>query len=162
MVRFTNNLIFLVTVYPRPFFFFFSLKSPAPPLGYLGHSAHFPRSSSISFIHNMYSYSIQIQDGPVWSGLGICSSRSVIFLTIKCCVPSTALLTGGKKFTYAYEGSRSPHECVLHWNPLDFRQKSDTVLTDLYIYCIRLLINISIYRSHTWIQSSAKNHIAFR
>ena len=50
-------------------YFFFSLKSPAPPLGYLGHSAHITRSSSICFIHNMYRYSIQIQDGPVWSGL---------------------------------------------------------------------------------------------
>ena len=49
--------------------FVFSLKSPAPPLGYLGHSAHIPRSSSICFIYNMYRYSIQILDGPVWSGL---------------------------------------------------------------------------------------------
>jgi hypothetical protein len=49
--------------------FIHSLKSPAPPLGYLGHSAHIPRSSSICIIHNMYRYSIQIQDGPVWSGL---------------------------------------------------------------------------------------------
>ena len=53
--------------------FFFLMKSPAPPLGYLGHSAHIPRSSSISFIHNMYRYSIQVQDGPVWSGLEIIS-----------------------------------------------------------------------------------------
>ena len=51
------------------FLIFFLLKSPAPPLGYLGNSAHIPRSSSICFIHNMYRYSIQIQDGPVWSGL---------------------------------------------------------------------------------------------
>ena len=49
--------------------FFFSLKSPTPPLSYLGHSAHIPWSSSICFIHNMNIYSIQIQDGPVWSGL---------------------------------------------------------------------------------------------
>ena len=44
--------------------FIHSLKSPAPPLGYLGYSAHIPRFSSICFIHNMYRYRIQIQDGP--------------------------------------------------------------------------------------------------
>ena len=61
--------IFICYLYSDLFsFFYFSLKSPAPPLGYLGHSAHIPRSSSVSFIHNMYIYSIQIQDGPVWSG----------------------------------------------------------------------------------------------
>ena len=52
----------------RTWFHFISLKSPASPLGYLGHSAHIPRSSSISFIHNLYWYNIQIQNSPVWSG----------------------------------------------------------------------------------------------
>ena len=29
----------------------------------------------------------------------------------------------GKRFTHAYEGSRSAHASVLHWNPPDFRKK---------------------------------------
>ena len=30
----------------------------------------------------------------------------------------------GKKFMYAYDGSRSPHACALHWNPPGFRKKN--------------------------------------
>jgi hypothetical protein len=33
------------------------------------------------------------------------------------------LLTSAKKFTLAYEGSRSPHASALHWNPSGFRKK---------------------------------------
>ena len=33
------------------------------------------------------------------------------------------LLTGGKKLTHAYEGSRSPHASAPNWIPPDFRKK---------------------------------------
>ena len=34
------------------------------------------------------------------------------------------LLTGGRKFSHAYESSRSSHVSALHWNPPDFRKKN--------------------------------------
>ena len=38
----------------------------------------------------------------------------------------------GKKFTHAYEGSRSPLACALHWNPPGFcKKRSSTFLTNL-------------------------------
>ena len=47
------------------------------------------------------------------------------------------LLTGGKnKFKYAYEGSTSPHSSTLHWNPLGFRKRSDTFLTEYYKHIV--------------------------
>ena len=65
-----------------------------------------------------------------------CSSSSVIFLTMKnrrehwtllhsnAACHQLTLLTGGKKFTYAYEGPRSPYASALHWNSAGFRKQN--------------------------------------
>ena len=64
-----------------------------------------------------------------------CYSLPVIFLTMKirrehkklprsnAACGQLTLLTGGKEFMYAYEGSRSPHASAPHWNPHGFRRK---------------------------------------
>ena len=49
--------------------------------------------------------------------------RALNTTSFKCCLPSTEPMTGGKKFTYAYDGSRSPHASNRHWNPPGFRKK---------------------------------------
>ena len=57
-----------------------------------------------------------------------CSSRSVIFLTMKILrehrtLPHSFAACHQLTFRYAYEGSRSPHASALHWNPPGFCKK---------------------------------------
>ena len=43
--------------------------------------------------------------------------------SFKCSLPSTDSIEGRKKFTYAYEGSRSPHASALFLNSSGFRKQ---------------------------------------
>ena len=40
--------------------------------------------------------------------------RALNTTSLKCCLPSIDSIDRGKKFTHAYEGSRSPHASVLY------------------------------------------------
>ena len=44
-------------------------------------------------------------------------TRALNTISLKCCLPSTALLTDWKKIAHAYECSRSPHASGLYWKP---------------------------------------------
>ena len=44
------------------------------------------------------------------------------------------LLTGGKKFTHAYGGSRTPHACMLLWNPPDFHKRKVRYFSNRVVY----------------------------
>ena len=65
-------------------------------------------------------------------------TRALNTTSLKCRLSSMTLLTKGKKFTYAYEGSSSPHASALHWNP---SIRLDTFLTDhvffIFLYNMR-------------------------
>ena len=51
------------------------------------------------------------------------SDESTKHYSLNCCLPSTDAIDRWEKFTYAYEGTRSPHASTLHWNPLGFCKK---------------------------------------
>ena len=65
----------------------------------------------------------------------------VIFLTMKirrehsnAACHQLRLLTGGKKITYAYEGSGSPNANALHWNPPRFSKKNVYYFSNGVVY----------------------------
>ena len=50
-------------------------------------------------------------------------TRALNTTSLNCRLPSTDDTNRREKFTYPYEGSRSPHASALHWDPSGFRKK---------------------------------------
>ena len=62
-------------------------------------------------------------------------TRALNTTSLKYWLPSTDAIDRREKFTYAYEGWRSPHISALHWNSPGVRkERSDTFLTE---HCLR-------------------------
>ena len=92
-----------------------------------------------------------------------CSSCSVIFFTVKIHKSTKNYLTQmllainwrywqvGKKFTYVYEGSRSPYASIFHWNPPGSCKKKNKIgyFSNRIVYCTKTLLKLTVKFLHS-------------